>query len=57
MCGDDDVGGIIVVKRANRGVLGSIENPTCRIWIQRTIRRRRSGSGGRGGDRNEEEKE
>ena len=59
---DDDVGVVIVAKRSGRGVPGSIEKPPCRIWIQRTIRRRRR-SGSRGerdqgkGNVNEEKKE
>ena len=40
----DDVGVIIFAERAGRGVPGSMENPTCRILIQRMTRRR---SGGR----------
>ena len=46
---DDNVGVIIVAKRDGRGMPGSIEKPPCHIWIQRTMRRRRSGSRGGGG--------
>ena len=37
-----DVGVIILAEKDGRRILGSIENPTCRIWIQRTRRRRSS---------------
>ena len=45
----DDVGVIIVVKRAGGGMPGSIEKPSCCIWIQRKMRRRGSGSREAGG--------
>ena len=45
----DDVGVIIVAKRAGGAMLGSIGNPPNHIWTQRRRRRsRRSGISGRG---------
>ena len=52
---NDNVGVIIVLKRAGGEMPGSTEKFLFRIWIQRTMSRRRSGS--RGGGGNEEDKE
>ena len=47
----DDVGVIIVTKRARGGIPGPIKNPPCCIWIQQMMRRRGAGTRGGGGGR------
>ena len=42
MSDDDNVGVIIFEERDERGMPGSIKNPTCHIWIQQTTPRKRS---------------
>ena len=54
---NDDVGVIIVTKRAGRGMPGFIENPPCRIWIQWTMMRRQNERIGGGVGGNEDDKE
>ena len=39
---------MIFAERAVRWMPGSIKGPTCRIWIQLTMTRRRSGERGKG---------